>query len=168
MVKGDTGLERIDQEENVPPCMIYIDGEGKWYHEGAEMIHREFIHLFYENMFLDAKGRYLIRWGGKICFVDVEDTAFVVRRVVFEAGQGGEEDRFLLFLSDDMQEALLPETLSLGPENVMYCRVKEGRFPARFNRSAYYQLAGHVEEEDGRFFIPLNGKQYPLEEKVAP
>ena len=70
----------------LPPCLIFIDKEGRWYHKGAEMIHRDFIRLFYEHMELDLQGRYVINWQGQRCWVDVEDTAFVVRRVTFEDG----------------------------------------------------------------------------------
>ncbi len=141
--------------ELLPPCRIFIDKEGRWYHEGAEMIHREFIRLFFENMELDPHGRYVINWNDQRCYVDVEDTAYVVRRASYE----DKEARFLLSLSDDTQEELEPETLLVGKHNVLYCRVKNGAFPARFNRAAYYQLAQYVEEDNGTFYLPLNGKK---------
>jgi len=68
----------------------------------------------------------------------------------------------MLILSDETEEALAPDTLYVGNENVLYCEVKEKRFPARFLRSAYYQLAEHVVEEDGTYVLPLNGKTYPI------
>jgi hypothetical protein len=49
-------------ENDIPPCLIFIDKEGRWYHRGAEMIHREFIRLFYNNIELDSRGRYVIDW----------------------------------------------------------------------------------------------------------
>ena len=146
-------------ENEIPPCLIYIDKEGHWYHEGAEMIHREFIRLFYNNMELDLRGRYVIDWKGQRCYVEVEDTAFVVRRVVYQdKGKDGNE-RFVLSLSDDTQEELMPDTLYVGRDNVLYCSVKDRTFPARFNRAAYYQLAAYVEEENGIYYLPLNGQK---------
>jgi len=147
---------------DIPPCLIFIDKEGRWFHKGAEMIHTAYIRLFYENITLDDQGRYLIQWAGETCYVEVEDTAFVVRRVSFDPGRHPGSSRFMLTLSDETEEALAPDTLYVGNENVLYCEVKEKRFPARFLRSAYYQLAEHVVEEDGTYVLPLNGKTYPI------
>ena len=149
-------------KDDIPPCLIYIDNEGRWYHQGAEMIRRDFIRIFYKNMELDFEGRYLINWAKKPCYVEVEDTAFVVTRVTYEEGNGAGKGRFFLTLSDETREVLMPDTLYTGEDNVLYCKVKDGTFPARFVRAAYYQLAEHVEEEDGVYFISLNGRRYNI------
>lgn len=140
--------------EEIPFCQIFIDREGRWYYKGAEMLDRETIRLFYRHMSMDADGRYILEWAGDRCYLEVEDTAFVVRRVDFEG-------RFFLTLSDDSREVLAPESLFVGEGNVLYCRVKES-FPARFTRSAYYQLAGSVEEKDGAFVLPVDGRDYEI------
>ena len=150
------------QNDGIPPCLIFIDKEGHWYHQGAEMIHREFIRLFYQNMEIDSEGRYLINWANACCCVDVEDTAFVVTRVFHDEEGQRQTTRFQLSLSDDTKEALAPDTLCVGKDHVLYCRVKSGTFPARFNRAAYYQLAEYIEEEDGAYFLPLNGQKYTI------
>ena len=142
--------------------MIFIDKEGRWYHEGAEMVRRDFIRLFYKNMELDSEGRYVINWNGERCRVDVEDTAFVVQRVLYEDGEQPGNARFVLNLSDDTEEELIPDTLWVGKENVLYCRVKNRVFPARFNRAAYYQLAEYIEEENGSYYLSLNGNKYTI------
>jgi len=147
---------------DLPPCMIFIDKEGRWYHDGIEMIRRTFIRFFYKNMALDSQGRYVINWNGKQCQVDVEDTAFVIRRVLCQDGKQGQDARFVLYLSDDTQEDLIPETLFVGKDNVMYCRIKKSIFPARFNRAAYYQLAQYIEEGKGNYYLPLNKKKYKI------
>lgn len=69
-----TKLEKND----LPPCLIFIDREGRWFHKGGEMIRRNIIDLFYQNMELDSKGRYVITWNNQRCYVEVKDTAFVV------------------------------------------------------------------------------------------
>jgi len=149
--------------DDISPCLIFIDKEGRWYHQGAEMIHREFIRLFYQNMELDSEGRYLINWADKPCYVEVEDTAFVVRRISYEEGNQDRGSRIELSLSDDTKEALMPDSLSVGRENVLYCTVKSGSFPARFNRAAYYQLAEYIEEEGKTYSLPLNGRKYVIQ-----
>lgn len=152
------------KHKDIPPCQIRIHKDGKWYHKGREMIHREFIHLFYENMELDEEGRYLIYWDGKPCYVEVEDTAFVVMRVDVLSDKA----QILLTLSDDSQEYLAPETLTVSDENVMYCKVKSSTFPARFTRPAYYQLAQFIQEDEEGYYVDVGGKkQYiPVESRT--
>jgi hypothetical protein len=126
------------------------------------MIHREIIHLFYQNMKLEAQNRYVIQWKGQRCYVDVEDTAYVVLRTVYEGAKSDQPDRYLLYLSDDSIEELLPETLFVGENNVLYCKVKNETFPARFTRPAYYQIAEHITEENNMFYLPQNQSKYKI------
>ena len=126
------------------------------------MIRRNIIRLFYQNMELDPLGRYVITWNHQRCYVEVEDTAFVVRRVDFQAGTRADDARFELYLSDDTNEELLPDTLYVGHDNVLYCTVKSRAFPARFSRAAYYQLARYIEEENGAFYLLLNEAKYEI------
>jgi hypothetical protein len=161
--KEDSGGKRPDpiSDDGIPPCHISIDREGRWYHLGVEMVHRDFIKLFYRHMGLDKSGRYVIDWAGDRCYVEVEDAPFVVQRAVFKDSDPGDPSRFILYLNDDSREALSPESLYQGKKDVLYCMVKEGRFPARFSRPAYYQLGAYVEEDTmGGFYLPLNGERY--------
>jgi hypothetical protein len=150
-------MEEAKHGHAIPPCEILIDKEGRWFHNGVEIIRRDFIQLFSGHMERDGQGRYILTWEGKPCFVEVEDTAFVVRRVDEENGS------FSLHLSDDSIEDLLPETLSVGPDNIPYCMVKNGRFSARFTRTAYYQIARYIEGGEGPgFFLRVGGKKHPI------
>ena len=150
------------KNDALPPCMIYIDEEGHWFHEGAEIIRRDFVQAFYEKMEMDGKNRYIIIWQGKRCYVEVADTAFVVWRVTYREQSGSSPAGFELSLSDDSREDLAPESLHVGKDHVLYCRIKTQAFPARFNRGAYYALAAHMKEKDDIFYLPLNGKDYEI------
>jgi hypothetical protein len=110
---------------------------------------------------MDSRGRYIIHLAGQKCYVDVEDTAFVVWRVTLENKEQGHE-RFLAGLSDHTEETLNLDTLYVGKENVLYCRVKDGRFQARFRRAAYYQLAEHIGEDRGEYFISLHERKHVI------
>jgi len=156
-------MTQARENETLPPCLIFIDKEGRWHHKGAEMIHREFIRLFYQNMELDKEGRYIITWNNARCYVDVEDTAFVVRGVSFKPEAEERPPSFQLSLSDDTEEPLAPETLRVGKDHVLYCRVKSGAFPARFNRAAYYQLAEFIQEDSRGFFLALIDRKHYIE-----
>ncbi len=153
----------IPETDAIQPCLIHIDKEGRWTHKGAEMTRQDLIQLFYRNMELDQEaGQYLINWQGTKCYVDVEDTAFVVTRAAFEEKTGNGKPGFVLHLSDGTKENLLPETLCTGDRHVLYCRIKNMTFPARFLRPAYYQLAEYVDEENGNYVIRLDGRSYPI------
>ena len=151
--------------DDIPPCLIFIDKEGRWFHNGVEMIHLETIRLFYQHMSLDPLGRYIITLEGERCYVEVEDTPFIVRRARFMGSEKTDRSRYILSLSDGTEENLSPDTLAVGVDHVLYCRVKDQAFPARFDRAAYYQLAQHIEEKEGIYFLPLNGKDYLIRNK---
>jgi uncharacterized protein len=153
------------------PCDIRIDKDGTWYFKGAEMFRREIVNFFYENLQRDASGQFRIELPGESgdrCFIDVEDTPFVVRSVHELRGQKGQINGFSVALSDDSEERLDPATLRIGLDNVLYCDVKNGKFQARFSRAGYYQLAGHVEYNAGRnlYYIAVNGERYDILNQV--
>jgi len=125
------------------------------------MIHRPFIRLFYQNLTQDREGRYLIEWNGERCYLEVDDTPFVVKTISHRQDVCGEE-RLILGLTDDSEEPLAPETLYVGRANVLYCRIRNGAFRARFSRPAYYELARHVVEENDGYALVLNGKRYGI------
>jgi len=148
-----------------PPCMIYVDKEGCWFHKGAPIIHRELLLLFYQCLCMDEQGHYIIKFKDQVCRLDVEDTPFVVLRTdLVRAGKGGEKERFVLHLIDDTKEDLAPETLTIGADHVLYCAIREGKFRARFLRPSYYQLAQHFQQEPetGQYFLCVNDKKHYL------
>jgi len=151
-----------DWPDNLPPCLIYVDEEGRMWHRGAEMIHQGINLLMAEHVHLDEKGRYIIDYQGKKCFVEVEDTFFVIARLDHRAGTSESPEAYLITLNHGFQEELQPASLRLGRDNILYATVRDGRFTARFLRKSYYQLAEFLVEKDGGFFLPLDGKFYPV------
>jgi hypothetical protein len=151
---------------SIPSCGISVDKEGCWYYQGAEIIRREIIGLFCRHLERDDRGRYLINWNGQRCFLETEDTPLVVRETR-RMEEGGEVKGVILRLTDGSEELLAPESLFIGPLNVPYCRVREGKLPARFSRKAYYQLATLVEEdgEEGGFSLRIGGHRFPIRAK---
>jgi len=139
---------------------IYIDKDGTWYYRGAEMFRRDIVKYFYDHLTLDKEGRYLIQLPeeGDSCYVDVADTAFVVKGVDIEEG------KIVLRLSDDSMEVLDPTTLYRGEGDVLYCRIKNGAFPARFNRPSYYQLTTLLQhdEESNSYYLALGDRRFYL------
>jgi hypothetical protein len=51
----------------------------------------------------------------------------------------------------------------VGADDVLYCRVKGGRYEARFLRPAYYELMRHaVVGADRTLELPAGGRRFPL------
>ena len=149
-------------ETIVPNCDILINKEGVMFYRGVEILRRKTVALFYQHLQMDAAGRYLIEIGKERCYVSVEDTAYAVCAVSRADGRSGAEECFHLLLSDDSTEKLNIDTLRIGKENVLYCKVKNDRFEARFSRPGYYQLAAHVDYDplNNAYFITLNGQPH--------
>jgi hypothetical protein len=154
------------KNEDIPPCMIYVDKNGNWFHKGAPIIHRDLLALFYESLEVDEHGQYLIKFKDQVCRLDVEDTPYVVQAIDFVPGAStAEQDRFVLHLIDNSTEDLAAGTLSVGPDHVPYCMIRRGKFKARFSRASYYQMAPYIQEdmETGRYFIALNEEKFYFE-----
>lgn len=145
---------------------IRIDKDGLWYYKGAHMFRKDILSIFYEHLRVDDSGRYLIELGPECCYLAVEDTVFVIAAVFKTKNPDNGQDRIEILLNDDTCEILNLNSLRTGKDNVLYCRVKAGKFTARFSRKGYYQLAEFIEpsEDDNRFFISLNGQKYFIRE----
>lgn len=149
----------------IPPCHIRVDREGVWYHKGAEMFRREIVELFYEHLRFDEEiGKYVIEMENDRCFIEVDDTPYVVRAVNRNGSREKGNETIEVVLNTKECEPLNLSHLRQGKENVFHCTVKEGRFPARFSRPAYYQIAEWIEfdEEKDAYFIRLNGRTFYL------
>lgn len=150
-------ISKKPEFDDIPPCNIRIDKEGKWYHTiwGTELIHKPMRLFLFSLLEKDEKGRYILRLRNQRCYLEVEDVPFVVMRV-------DKADVFHIRLNDETQEELDLSSLWVGAENVLYCKVKGGKFEARFSHPAYYQLANHVECNGlgERFYIALHDRKY--------
>ncbi len=140
---------------------IRIDKDGVWYFGGREIIRKDILSLFYASLHLDDDGYYLEINGERQC-LEVEDTVFLVQGA--ELVTHGEE-AFVIRLNDGTEEQLDLHTFRITEGNVPYCLVKNGRFPARFLRLPFYQVAQHAlhDEETDEYFFLLNGRRIPLQ-----
>lgn len=148
----------------IPPGTFRIDREGIWRHEGQEVTHPGVLRNLYANLRAEA-GSHFLQVGPARIPVEVEDAPFVVTRVEALAGRADAPAGLRVHLSDGTEEALEPETVRVGPSGAPYCRVKGGRFAARFAVAAWLQLAAFAEEEPGtgRTVLVLGSYRIPLE-----
>jgi hypothetical protein len=156
-----TVLEDLDLKKKNNRSAICIDREGVWYFEGMEIIRKDILSLFYDSLHLDADG-YFLEINGERERLEVEDTVFLVDHA--ELVKDG-EDFFIISLNDGTQEQLNLDTLRITKENIPYCQVKGGMFPARFLRLPFYQVAQHAlhDEDRDEYFLLLNGRRIVLQ-----
>jgi len=147
---------------NIPPCQIKIDKDGIWYYRGKEIVRKDIIHYFYQHLKRDEYGRYIIELEDDCCYLEVEDTPFVIKAVYGPDSQSSNEKYIYVLLSDHSLEKLDLDTLCIGKENVLYCSIKDNAFVARFSRASFYQIANFIEydAEKDKYLISLNGISY--------
>ncbi|MGZ3580100.1 MAG: DUF1285 domain-containing protein [Syntrophales bacterium] len=151
-------------EKDIPSCNIKIDKEGVWYYKGNEIFRNEIVKFFYQNLKKDEAGRYLIELENDRCYLEVEDTPYVVKAIYKCTAESDNEECIYLLLSDQSLEKLNCDSLRAGRDNVLYCSVKEDAFSARFSRASYYQIAVFIECSDcgNEYYISLNGKRFGI------
>ncbi len=142
-----------------PTRKIHFGKDGWWYANDERIQNQRINTLFSQCLHQTAAGSYEIVIGRDRADVEIEDTPYVVTQVTGYSNQG-----LIVRLNDKSEEALAPQTLSIGDNDVLYCRVKDQKYPARFLRSAYYQLTEyiHQDEKSGEFVLRTGETDYPI------
>ncbi len=95
--------------------------------------------------------------------LEVEDTPFVVKGISMTQSDSEERCFFKICLNDETEEELDLNSFYIGKDNIPYCRVKKGGFPARFLRAPYYHLSRYIQNENDRFYISLKDKKFQIQ-----
>ncbi|HEV7734132.1 MAG TPA: hypothetical protein VGR62_18315 [Candidatus Binatia bacterium] len=137
---------------------IRFGRDGKWYCDGEVIPNRAICRLYARAMTVDDDGTARLELGEDRARVEIEDTPWVVIAV-----DGDPQHGFTVRLNDETSEPLVPATMRVAADNVLYCRVKGGRHEARFLRPAYYELMRHAEASaSGGYELPVAGARIPL------
>jgi len=137
---------------------ISFRGDGRWYSDDEPINNARIAKLFSRCLRQTDDGRWQIAMADERAFVEIHDTPWVVTGV-----GGNRRDGFTIRLNDDSEEPLDPASLTVGAGNVLYTRVKDRRYPARFLRPAYYQLAPAIGERDGHFVLEAGDRSYEIQ-----
>jgi hypothetical protein len=143
---------------------LFLDKEGKWFHEGIQITHVRTVELFSRSLVKETDGGYSIKIGSEYSRVQVEDTPYMVTSLSVQHGETGKPCEYLLRLNDGRKEFLDPGTLTTNSDNVLYCRVRNGTEKARFLRPAYYDFCSHIEvdEKGVSYWLPWRGRRFHL------
>jgi hypothetical protein len=138
----------------VPGEVIRLTERADWLADGIEITHEETRRLFARSIKKDAQG-YYIQVGYEAKRIEVEDTAYFVRRI-----EGYPETGYELFLTDESQQRLDPLTLHYQPGRLT-CRLKNGE-EARFLHAAYFDLLKNLQEDETTYFVIVGGHRIEL------
>ena len=143
---------------------LFLDKEGRWFHEGVEVTHARTCLLLSRSLTRDSTGRYCVRVGNESAKVDLEDAPYTVKSVTIRQGPGKRPDDYILHLNDGTDEPIAPGSLSVSRENVMYGKVKGRSERARFLRPAYYQICVQLRCDDKgeRYWLPWRDRQITI------
>ncbi|MEE9279293.1 MAG: hypothetical protein V3V67_03885 [Myxococcota bacterium] len=121
------------------PSGLVLRRDMTFWHDGVQVTHPKLYRAFLRGVeFAEEEGIFVVRVGQFRGQIEVEDTPYWV--VAYDPEPGN------LTLTDETEEPLRPETLSIDPDEVVRCTVK-GRFPARFTREGQSELLESLDLE---------------------
>ncbi len=127
----------------------YLDGSlvlskyGQWWHKGQPFKNQKLSTFFHRSIIWEPDlKKYMLEIGPQRATFTCEDTAFFVTQLM------DQEKPCKIKLADESCEILRADSLRLGAENQIYCRVKNGEHLARFGREAYQALLSHAQSDD--------------------
>jgi hypothetical protein len=163
-VAGSLLLPMADTPPGLPPGLtpeliermraigLRLDRSGRFWHEGVEVTHPRLRQALLRWIDIAPDGRNIVRLDEhRYAYVDVEDAHLRARSARWEG------DRVRLILDDGSDEELAYDTLSAGPHDALYCKVRGGRLRARITTAAHQVLADHIEEVPGGFALRAAG-----------
>jgi hypothetical protein len=138
----------------------FIDAEGELWNEGATIDDPSVLNLFMKNLVRSPDGKFRVFCQGEECEIDAEDVPYVVKEVLFSP-----KKIELVFAGGEFKETLDPKTLFVGDKNVLYCKIRNGDFTARFSRRCYLELAKKVafDPKKKNYFLTVDNHHYPIQ-----
>ena len=147
-----------------------VDRDGRVFHDDTEIVDPAVLRFFLLAMTRTEDGRCLVLCQGERNWFDAGDPAlggspFVVQRLRLDA-DGASLRRVDVVLAGDYHEPLDPTTLESEHEQ-LFCRVRGGRFRARFGRVAIQQLAPFLLAQGEGSALVVAGVRHPVRRAVS-
>ena len=165
MPEGLSRAEMIEWFRDPKNHGLRLDKEGRWLRHGGLVEHPGVQRLFHQGLSVDDDGRVKLQVGDQWCWIECEDTPFFVFGIELIKGESGGVVEAKATLNDGTIVELPDGGLVISDENVLYCKVKEGRALARFSRDKQTQLLDATLEEDGAggYAVRIGESAYPIE-----
>ena len=137
---------------------IRFGKDGRWYCDDEPIVNQAICRLYSRTLIVEPDGSARLQLGEDRARVVIEDTPWVVTHV-----DGDPQGGFTVHLNDGSEEPLDVAGLQVSAENVLYCRVRDGRHAARLLRPAHYELLRHLEQApDGAFVLRVGERRHPI------
>lgn len=141
----------------------FLDKEGRIWHDGTEITDLRFA-LIINRGIQKADAGLLVQCQGETCHLEVEDVPYVVQDVAFHKNENSSLRQIDLIFAGGYSEKLDPSTLSVSTENVLYCKVRNGQFRARFTRKAYFKLVPFLTEDHNGYYLLLDRSRFEIQQ----
>ena len=141
---------------------IRRDAGGRWFNGDDPITHPNLTRSFDEWIDRADDGRFCLTNSINWAYIDVEGPAYFVKDIELS------DDGLRLRLSGDRVEALDPSTLGQGPEGALWCTVRDGRCPARFDNHAVSKMSDLIGEDDAGVYVRVGAKKVRPPEIADP
>ncbi len=133
-----------------------MDVDGCVWHEEVEFDEPTLLNFFMKNLEVLPNGTYRVFCQGEECQLIAEDVPYIIKKINVSP------QSIELVFPGDYTEALDASTLFVGPKNVLYCKVRAGKFTARFNRTSYLDLTKEIrhDKKSNQFALTIDKKKY--------
>ncbi len=139
---------------------IRRDAGGRWFNGDDPITHPQLVRSFDGWIDRAEDGRFCLSNSINWAYVEIEGAPYFVKDV--DPSEGGID----LLLSGDVREPLDPDSLRQDPEGSLWCVVRDGRCPARFESHAMAKMSDWIEEDDqGVYVLVGNRKVRPPEDR---
>ena len=135
---------------------ISRDAGGRWFNDGDAIDHPNLVRSFAQWVDRAEDGRFCLSNDINWAYIAIEGPAYFV----VDATIG--EDGITLQLSGDRSEKLAADSLREDEHGALWCAVREGRCPARFENHAATKLADLIgEDAQGMHLTIADVRYYP-------
>jgi hypothetical protein len=141
---------------------IRRDARGRWFNGEDRIAHPNLVRSFDSWIDRADDGRFCLSNSINWAYVDIEGPAYFVKDV--ELSDAGVELR----LSGDASEPLDPSSLRQGPDGALWCTVRDGRCPARFDNHAVSKMSDWISEDEDGVYVSIAGTKVRPPEIADP
>lgn len=146
-----------------PTSGLYLDREGRWFHDGQAVRHARLSALLWRSVARNSEERLIVTTGRDVLPFAAEDAPVQARTAT--PTQPG----LTLVLSTGAEHALAAgEVVWLDADGQMRMKSPDGRFWIRLLRPAAQAVAAAAEEHNGGLALPVEGGRVDLVELHAP
>jgi hypothetical protein len=132
---------------------IRRDARGRWFNGDDQIDHPNLTRSFDSWVDRADDGRFCLSNAINWAYVAIDGPAYFVKDIEARA------DGIGLLLSGDLRELLEPASLRQGPEGALWCAVREGRCPARFDNHAVSKMSEWINEDEEGIYVLVAGQK---------